>query len=103
MVMGDSFNSALFKQTFQRVFSKVRAIRFSVLVKSGGNECKPAPGFQCGKLLVLIKAGFNVKCGKKTNSNNGRTHCSDTSNEKFVIHSIESLESAALVNDKVTS
>ena len=26
MVMGDSFNSALFKQTFQRVFSKVGAI-----------------------------------------------------------------------------
>jgi hypothetical protein len=24
MVMGDSFNSALFKQTYQRVFSKVR-------------------------------------------------------------------------------
>ncbi len=26
MVMGDSFNSTLFKQTFQRVFSKVKRV-----------------------------------------------------------------------------
>jgi hypothetical protein len=34
MVMGDSFNSALFKQTYQRVFAKV--LRFSRLLDSGG-------------------------------------------------------------------
>jgi hypothetical protein len=71
MVMGDSFNSSLFKQTFQRVFARDQKGEFKMafngtLEVKTSRELKGMFGKE-SEILVSELSGFWINCNAEEN------------------------------------